>query len=342
MSDQYETVVSTLKEWGFTNIQTAPVYDIVFGITQEGSVANVTINGATDYARGDIFKKDAEIIVTYHMKAESDPSKSESATSQSQVSSQSEPIIHSVRGPVEGIDLDAINATNSAESDSQFVGKTYRIRGVVGEAASPDDIVTEALIFIHPDVMARGMGNSQDLELNIWMAANMFEAIGGETSPGNEVEITAVLSSISRNATSTDAAIKGYPIQLEMNAIDAALLSEGEAESTTPAESTEKYPSGISSWDGDHTELKRLIRANMNDEGSYKHIETKWIYIADETVQTEINNMFAEIGWSDRISVGDFVIITEFSGKNAFNATVKNTAYGIEYKNGNVKLLGIQ
>jgi hypothetical protein len=105
---------------------------------------------------------------------------------------------------------------------------------------------------------------------------------------------------------------------------------------------SKKYPSGLSSWDGDHTEFKKLIKKNMNNEKSYKHIETRWKYVAKSTIQQEINTMFANAGWRDKISIGDFFIITEFSGKNRFNATVKNKAYGIEYKNGNVKLLWIQ
>jgi hypothetical protein len=115
---------------------------------------------------------------------------------------------------------------------------------------------------------------------------------------------------------------------------------------STPVQQTptvvyeEKYPEGISSWDGDHTTLKKLIKQNMNDEDSYEHIDTSWIYIESTTKQTEINTLLEGIGWSEKVSVGDFVIITEFSGKNAFNATVKTTAYGIEYKDGSVILLG--
>jgi hypothetical protein len=79
----------------------------------------------------------------------------------------------------------------------------------------------------------------------------------------------------------------------------------------------------------------------MNDEKSYKHIETKWIYISDEATQKEVNKTLADASWNYTLSIGDFLLMTEFSGKNAFNATVKNTAYGIEYANGTVRLLGI-
>lgn len=148
----------------------------------------------------------------------------------------------------EEIDLEAINATNSADSDKQFVGKTYLIKGVVGDAIPSDDDF-DALISIYPNIMAKGMGNTQSLELCIWLSDEHFNLIGGELSPGNEVEITATLIDISRNATSTDAAIKGYPIELEFNASKAVLVAEGDLISQAP--DTAKYPSGISAWDGD-------------------------------------------------------------------------------------------
>ena len=40
--------------------------------------------------------------------------------------------------------------------------------------------------------------------------------------------------------------------------------------------------SQFSAWDGAHTELKKLILKNLNDEKSYKHIETSYIDINSE------------------------------------------------------------
>lgn len=64
-----------LKELGFTNIKTEPVYDIVFGITDEGATKSVSIGGNDDFYIGDIFAKDAEVIITYHMNEDKDPNK---------------------------------------------------------------------------------------------------------------------------------------------------------------------------------------------------------------------------------------------------------------------------
>ena len=71
----YKDVLNTLKDWGFTNIIEAPLYDIYWGWTESGEVESVTINGIDTYKRGDIFKKDAEVIITYHLGINDDPSK---------------------------------------------------------------------------------------------------------------------------------------------------------------------------------------------------------------------------------------------------------------------------
>lgn len=65
--EQYEVVIQELEDLGFSNIETAEKKDLVTGwITKEGSVYKVSIGGDSDFEEGDIFKKDAEVVVTYH------------------------------------------------------------------------------------------------------------------------------------------------------------------------------------------------------------------------------------------------------------------------------------
>lgn len=65
----------TLEEAGFTNISTEILYDIVLGWTSEGEVASVSIGGRTNYEKGEVFKLDDPVIITYHMKEADDPNK---------------------------------------------------------------------------------------------------------------------------------------------------------------------------------------------------------------------------------------------------------------------------
>ena len=71
----YEDVVEQLESWGFTNIETVPVYDIIWDITKPGSTKNVTINGSDKFKTGDIFDKKVTVIVTYSMRDDDDPTK---------------------------------------------------------------------------------------------------------------------------------------------------------------------------------------------------------------------------------------------------------------------------
>lgn len=100
--------------------------------------------------------------------------------------------------------------------------------------------------------------------------------------------------------------------------------------------------SQFSLWDGAHKELEKLIIKNLNDEKSYKHIETGYIDVCDETMRDYVNGILQNAGVSRKVEIGDLLITTEFSAKNAFGGTVKNTAYGISsYKNNTIYLIDI-
>lgn len=73
--ENYKDVEEKLKKLGFTNIKTNILYDIEFGLTDEGETEAVSINGDDDFKRGDIFPNNAEVVITYHMKAEDDPAR---------------------------------------------------------------------------------------------------------------------------------------------------------------------------------------------------------------------------------------------------------------------------
>ena len=65
--DNYKQVVKQLESAGFQNIETFEIADLVTGwITKDGDVDRVSINGDYDFDEGDIFPKDATVVVTYH------------------------------------------------------------------------------------------------------------------------------------------------------------------------------------------------------------------------------------------------------------------------------------
>lgn len=78
----YRDVVKSLEDAGFTNIKTEPVYDIYFGfLVSENELKAVTVDGKSSFSKGDIFQRDAEVIITYHSSAENEPSKQETKQS---------------------------------------------------------------------------------------------------------------------------------------------------------------------------------------------------------------------------------------------------------------------
>ena len=65
--EPYDEVVQELENMGFHNVETTEKKDLVLGwITNDGDVYKVSINGDTDFEEGDIFPKDAKVVVTYH------------------------------------------------------------------------------------------------------------------------------------------------------------------------------------------------------------------------------------------------------------------------------------
>ena len=101
--------------------------------------------------------------------------------------------------------------------------------------------------------------------------------------------------------------------------------------------------SQFSIWNGKHIQLEKMIKERLNDEKSYKHKKTTYIAITDDSKRDSVNSALRDVGSSYRVSIGDLFIQTEFTAKNAFNATIKNTAYGIaQYATEKIILIRIE
>ena len=86
----------------------------------------------------------------------------------------------------------------------------------------------------------------------------------------------------------------------------------------------------FSSWDGSNNELNNLIKKNLNDENSFKHIQTKFIDINSDEMLNRVKSSMRQLGYNtDNIEKWDILVQTEFSAKNAFNATIKDYGIGI-------------
>lgn len=98
--------------------------------------------------------------------------------------------------------------------------------------------------------------------------------------------------------------------------------------------------SQFSVWNGQHDDLVKLIKKNMNDEKSFDHISTNYRLIETEDDVLDVNKALSDSGFSNQVEINDIYIIMEFSGKNAFNGTIKNYAIGISsYSNNTITLV---
>ena len=63
----YEEVVTSLEEQGFTNVSTKPIEDLITGwITKDGEIEKVSINGDEDFSSYHWYPANSEVIVEYH------------------------------------------------------------------------------------------------------------------------------------------------------------------------------------------------------------------------------------------------------------------------------------
>lgn len=68
-----EEAAKLFAEAGFTNVQTEPLYDIYLGFTSPGTLEKVTVDGSSDFRKGELIPAGTPVILTYHEKVEKDP-----------------------------------------------------------------------------------------------------------------------------------------------------------------------------------------------------------------------------------------------------------------------------
>lgn len=96
-----------------------------------------------------------------------------------------------------------------------------------------------------------------------------------------------------------------------------SLQPEPEPEKTPEEIYEEEYQVWIegqfSAWDGAHHDLVRLVKNNMNDQGSFEHVETKYLRIQ---TQEHINTV------GNGADIDDVYLYMKFRGANAFGGKI--------------------
>ena len=90
------------------------------------------------------------------------------------------------------------------------------------------------------------------------------------------------------------------------------------------------------------SKFNKEIKKRLNDEKSFKHIETAYTAAVTQSEVERANGILKKAGISGNVKLNDVLIITKFSAKNGFNATIKQIAVGIlSYKNDSINILYI-
>ncbi len=66
----FQSIEMLFKGTGFINVTAVPMGDLnMFTQKKNGKVESVTINGSDEFDEGDVYPKDASVLITYHSKA---------------------------------------------------------------------------------------------------------------------------------------------------------------------------------------------------------------------------------------------------------------------------------
>lgn len=340
-SSSYEEYSNILTTAGFTTIIPEPIYDIAHGSEGAGKIENVSFGGTNDIERGDIFDKDTEIIITYHANESDDPVKQSQAAADAEL----EPVF-----PKEMAKRAVVVSMTNCWASDVFMedGNTYDTSKFHSYSYTGEYFLT---------VEKDGTWSSADT--GTWHVENIVlkrfdtgtylnikcnvKKDGENYIVFNVNQITSMDNNFDESESSNDYTDHFEPSEsnsfltvhssLITDDRDNAAVQEKITVQEESIEAEDAHQSWIENqfswWDGRHVALSDLIKDNLNDSGSFKATDTTYIDVRDETLKSEVNKILGDAGINERVEVGDLFVIQEFTAKNAFNATVKNTAYGI-------------
>lgn len=299
----YQDVMKELEDAGFTNIKTEAIDDLITGwLTKDGEIERISIDGNSSFSEGDRFKENAVVRIKYHTFPSIDDEPEETSKPE---------------------ETPAVTLSTDFEREIWEVvknndGKLASIETVTSEETSEKTLVAAI--------------RCKNKEETVKKIANEISA--ASTKNNNE---TGIILTIAENSSEKEPPV----LAIVTIATDGTYEIKSMSEDYNSARNI-WIRDQFSAWDGSHYELKELVKSNLNDEGSFKHIETTYIDVSNEEAMNKVNEVLINGGYSQRVEVGDLLITMEFSAKNAFNATIKNTAIGIaSYSNNTINLVDI-
>lgn len=339
-------ISESLASFGFTNISLEPVYDVSTGSANIGVAAEVLIDGKADFKRGDIFASDASVVIKYHEDEAKDPIEIAAAETVAALEKNL---------PKEMARRTVIVAMTNCQATDVFASD--------GNTLDPNkfhsyDDIGDFFMTVEKEgewtALDENTWHVEGIVLRIYDYDTYLKASGNVQMDGENY----IFYNVDRNIAtkeyidSTDPS-KTYVEHFEPSDLNSFLTvpvsliikdrdNAAAQEKMTAKETRQKWiESQFNWWDGRHEALSDLIKDNLNDSKSFKHVDVSYIDICDEERQSIVNDTLQQAGFSERVEIGDLFVMETFTAKNGFNATIKSIGYGIVHSDGTVVLLGI-
>ncbi|MBR0576822.1 hypothetical protein KCG48_10820 [Proteiniclasticum sp. BAD-10] len=345
--NDYLEVIELFEKNGFTNIKVEKVEDLITGwLTKDGEVESVSIGGDVKYSEGEWFPMDIEVIISYHTfpRQNSDaetpseePGKEDPSTEEALAEALEAvfPVVNAQRAAVvlftnyfatdvfapDGNTYDVTKFHRYEDTSGNFY--KYYLRVIYTGDWTPKD---KQSWHVEKIMLEHSFGNELIASLDVtYDGVNMIISNISGTF-GKNVDLSEI-------ETSSNASI--------FTTVSPEMIKNDRAQ--TKIDSHHDWVNGqFGIFDGSHKNLVKLIKKNLNDESSFDHIETSFVEISEEAIRDDLNQRLKATNIDATVEIGDLWIETQFSAKNAFNATVKKTAYGIaSFTNDTVTLVSI-
>lgn len=345
-NSNYETVNQILTSAGFTNIILQPQYDVSPDSEDIGKTIEVIIDGNSDYERGSVFAKNVDVTISYHASEADDPE----AIKAREAAAALEAVF-----PQEMARRAVVVAMTNCQATDVFTDD--------GNAYDPSKFHSYSDIDEFFMLVEDG---------GIWSAANestwhvdgiVLKIFGYETylKASANVKLDGdnyIVHNVDRVIAAKEYLDSDDPSKINVEhmeptesapylTVSSTLISEDRDNAAAIDKVNAKanrqtwIESQFNWWDGRHEALSDLIKQNLNDSDSFKHVDVSYIDVSDEERMNVVNTTLKDAGFSERVEIGDLFVLEEFTAKNAFNATIKSTGYGIVRSDNTVILLGI-
>lgn len=206
--EDFQDVVDTFTDAGFTEVSTTPMDDLVTGwLSDPGSVEDVEIGGIASFDAGNVFQRDVSVVVRYHSFPEEDASESAAPTAEPSVGPTAEEEALTIENSEDLVALLALG-DNCSDANAEFAAK-YADRTIVFDGnisamqlhgdydtrydflIAPGDY--SETIIIGPSFQFRDVNPVTDLDLS---GSNGSDVIG----VGDQLRITARVGAFESNS----------------------------------------------------------------------------------------------------------------------------------------------